>query len=175
MSLICYFIIFNLILLYIYLSPHNIQRITEWIHAEFDYNFLTPGYSTAFINKQVLLENQELKQICGICNHVPRYPLIYKCKHLTCVTCLREYKRLKFTFKLIISCPTCRQDCFLYEIYTFQVEKIKRPDSISMRMFNKAVYLLHPRMWAVLSIGTNKSARNVWMPSSKYPVFCSVL
>ena len=101
------------------LSPHNIQRITEWIHAELDYNFLTPGYSNAFKNKHVLLENQELKQICAICNHVSRYPLFYKCGHLTCLPRLREYKRLKFTFKLIISCPTYRQDCFMYEIYTY--------------------------------------------------------
>ena len=116
-------IIFNLILFYMDLSPHNIQRITEWIHAELDYNFLTPGYSNAFKNKQVLLENQELKQICAICNHVPRYPLFYKCGDLTCLPCLREYKRIRFTFKLIIFCPTCRQDCFMYEIYTFKWKK----------------------------------------------------
>ena len=47
-SLFCYFIIFNLILLYMDLLTHNIQRITEWIHAELDYNCLTPRYSNAF-------------------------------------------------------------------------------------------------------------------------------
>ena len=123
------------------LSPHNIQRIRELIHAELVYHFLTLGYSNVFKNKQVLLENQELKQMCGICNHVPRYPLFNKCGHLTCLLCLQKYKRLKFTFKLIITCLTCRQDCCMYEIYTYQVEKLKRPDSISMRIFNKAQFI----------------------------------
>ena len=30
------------------LLPNNIQRITEWIHAELTYNFLTPVYLNAF-------------------------------------------------------------------------------------------------------------------------------
>ena len=132
MSFVCY---------YIDLSPHNIQRITEWIHAELDYHLLTPGYLNVCQNKQVILENQELKIIWAICNHVPRCPLFYKCGHLTCLPCLWEYKSEKFTFKLLITCPTCLQDCFMYEIYTYQIENIKRPESISMRMFNKAKYI----------------------------------
>ena len=79
--------------------------------------------------------------MCAICNYVSRYPLFYKCGHLTFFPCLREYKILKFTFILIIFCPTCRQDCFTYEIYSYQMEKIKRPHSISMSVFNKAKFI----------------------------------
>ena len=132
MSLFCY---------YMDLSPNNIKRITEWIHAELDYNLLTPSYSNVINNKPVLIENQELKNICAICNHVSGYLLFYKCKHFTCFPCLREYKRLKYTFKLHFAFPTCRENCFMYKIYTYQVKKIKRLDSISMRMFNKAKFI----------------------------------
>ena len=54
-------------------APHNIQRITKWIQLEVDYNFLNPGYRTAFNDDQVLLEqnDNELKQVCPHCLLVP--------------------------------------------------------------------------------------------------------
>ena len=74
------------------LSPHNIQRISEWIKSEVDYNFLNPGYTIAFKDKQVVLEQseKELKQVCPYCLLVPRYPLFFKCGHITCLPCLEE-------------------------------------------------------------------------------------
>ena len=59
------------------LSPNNIQRITKWIQSEVDYNFLNPGYTNAFQDDQVLLEqnDKEPKQVCSHCLLVPRYPL----------------------------------------------------------------------------------------------------
>ena len=56
------------------LSFHNIQRITKWIQSEVDYNFLNPGYTIAFNDDQILLEqnDQELKQVCPHCLLVPR-------------------------------------------------------------------------------------------------------
>ena len=49
-------------------SPHNIQRITEWIQSEVDYNFLNPGYTIAFNDDQVVFEqnDKELKQVAII-------------------------------------------------------------------------------------------------------------
>ena len=38
-------------------------------------------------------------------------------------------------------CPICKQSCLLNEIYTYQVEKTKRPNSISMRMFKKVMFI----------------------------------
>ena len=50
-------------------SFHNIQRITKWIQQEVDYNFLNPGYTIAFNDDQVVLEqnDKELKQVCPHC------------------------------------------------------------------------------------------------------------
>ena len=59
LSFYCFSIIINLILFYMDLSPHNIQRITKWIQSEVDYNFLNPGYTYAFQDDQVLLEQNE--------------------------------------------------------------------------------------------------------------------
>ena len=66
------------------LSLNNIQRITEWIQSE-DYNFINPGYTNDFPNYRVLLYqcDKELKQVCPHCLLVPRYPLVFKCEHLT--------------------------------------------------------------------------------------------
>ena len=60
-------------------SPHNIQRITKCIQSEVDYNFLNPGYTYAFQDDQVLLEqnDKELKQVCPHCLLVLRYPLFF--------------------------------------------------------------------------------------------------
>ena len=76
-------------------SPPNIQRIRKWIQAEVDYNFLNSGYTIALNDDKVLLEqnDKELKHVCPHCLLVPRYPLFFKCGHLTCLPCLREYRR----------------------------------------------------------------------------------
>ena len=41
-------------------------------------------------------------------------------------------------FEKIFPCPICQQSCSLDEIYSYKVEKHKRPNSLSMRMFKKA-------------------------------------
>ena len=81
-----------------YFFPHNIQRITEWIQSEVDYNFINPSYTNDFPDDQVLLDqcDKELKQVCSNCLSVPRYPLFLKCGHLSCLPCLREYRNHKF-------------------------------------------------------------------------------
>ena len=85
------------------LSPHNIQRITQWIQSEVDYNFLNPGYTIAFQDEKVILENsdKELKQVCPHCLLIPRYPLFFKCGHLICLPCLREYHRHSYVLKAV--------------------------------------------------------------------------
>ena len=125
------------------LSPHNIQRIKKWIQSEVDYNFLNPGYTIDFQDDQILLEQNEkqLKQVCPHCLLVPRYPLFFKCGHLTCLPCLREYRRHIVMFEKLFSCPICKQSCYLNEIFTYQVEKKKRPNSISMKMFIRAKFI----------------------------------
>ena len=73
---------------------HNIQRITEWIQSEVDYNFLNPCYTVAFNDDQILLkqDDKELKQVCRYCLLVPTYSLFFKCGHLTCTSFLSEYR-----------------------------------------------------------------------------------
>ena len=124
-------------------SPHNVQRITKWIQLEVDYNFLNPGYTIGFQDDQVLLEqnDKELKQVCPHCLLFPRYPLFFKCGHLTCLPCLREYQRHIDMFEKLLSCPICKQSCHLNEIYTYQVEKNKRQNCISMKMFKRAKFI----------------------------------
>ena len=97
-----------------------------------DYNFLNPGYTIVCQNDQVLLDqnDKELQQVCPHCLLVPRYPLFFKCGHLTCLSCLREYRRHIVMFEKLFSCPICKQSCHLNKIYTYQVEKNKRPYSI---------------------------------------------
>ena len=109
------------------LSFHNIQRITKWIQSEVDYNFLNPDYTIAFNDDQILFEqnDKELKQVCPHCLVVPIYPLFFKCGHLTCLTCLSEYRRHIVMFEKMFPCPICNQSCRLKEIYTFQWRRQK--------------------------------------------------
>ena len=136
-------------------SPHNIQRITKWIQSEVDYNFLNPYYTIAFNDEKVLLEqnDNELKLVCPYCLFVPRYPLFFKCGHHTCLLCLKDNRIHKFMFEKILPCPICKQSCYLNEIYTYQVEKNKRPNSISMRMFPRVKFICSHAGCGVLSIG----------------------
>ena len=41
------------------ISPHNIQCIIQLIQLEVDYNFINPGYTIAFQDEQVLLEQSD--------------------------------------------------------------------------------------------------------------------
>ena len=143
LSFFCFFNTFNLIELSMDFSPHKIQRITKWIQSEVDYNFLNPAYTIAFNYDQVLLEhnNKELKQVCLYCLLVPKYQLYLKCWHFTCLQCLREYRRHRFMFEKILPCPICKQSCHFNEIYTYQVENNTRPNSISMRMFQRVKFI----------------------------------
>ena len=65
--------------------------------------------------------------------------MFYKCGHITCLPCLREYRRLKYTFQTKLPCPTCLQLAAWMKLI-HKVEKTKRPDSISMRMFKNAKF-----------------------------------
>ena len=62
------------------LSPQNIQRITEWIQSQVDYNFINPGYSIALQDDQFLLDqiDKELKIFCPHFLLFIRYPLFLK-------------------------------------------------------------------------------------------------
>ena len=125
------------------LSPHNIQRIAEWIQSEVDYNFLNPGYTIAFKDEQVVLQQseKELKQVCPCCLLVPQYLLFFKCGHITCLPIFEKCRRHIFTFEINVFCPICKQSCRLNEIYTYKVKQKKRFDSISMRMFKQAKFI----------------------------------
>ena len=50
------------------LSPHNFQRIIKWIQSKMDYNCFFPGYTYAFHDNQVLLE-QNYKEFEHVCPH----------------------------------------------------------------------------------------------------------
>ena len=143
LSFLCFFNTFNLIEFSMDLLPHNIMRITKWIQSKVDYNFLNPGYTIAFIDDQVLLEHidKEIKQVFPHCILVPRYPLFFKCRHVSCLLFLWEYRIHRFMFEKILYCPICKQSCHLNEIYTYQVENNKRQNSISMRMFQRVKFI----------------------------------
>ena len=67
--------------------------------------------------------------------------MFFKCGHLTCLPCLRKYQKHIFMFENIFPCPICQQSCRLDKIYSYKVEKKKRPNSISMRKFKKAKFI----------------------------------
>ena len=150
------------------LSPHNIQRITEWIQS--DYNFLNPGYTIAFNNDHIVLKqnDKEFKQVCFNCLLVPRYPLFFNCGHLTCFPCLREYQRHRVMFEKMFPCPICKQSCCINKIYTYQVEKQSTKLFFNENVQKFKVYLLLHRMRKVVSSGNNPPSWDVWMSSPEY-------
>ena len=139
-KIIFYFIILNLILSYMDFSRHNIERITEWIQC--DYNFRNPGYTIAFKDEQVVLEQRgkELKQVWIYILLVPRYLLYFKCWHITCLSCIEQCRRHIFKFEIIVPCPICKQSSSLNEIYSYKVET-KRFYSISIKMIKQAKFI----------------------------------
>ena len=123
------------------ITERKVQRIIDWINKECDYLFIYPGYSVVFNDEQIKLEDKELLQICAHCLSIPLYPLFFKCCHLTCFPCLVKYYKLCFNFQYKIRCPTCKQFSSLDDIYTFNENKRHHSDSVSMRMFKKALFI----------------------------------
>ena len=138
-----------------------------------DYNFLNPGYTIGFQDDQVLLKqnDKELKQVCPHCLLVPRYPLFFKCGHLTCLPCLKEYRRHIVMFDQLFSCPICKQSCRLNKIYIYQVEKTTRPNSISMRMF-KSVKFICSNAWCGRSYPLEKINHHEMFECSHRSILC---
>ena len=137
-------------------SPYNIQRITEWIQSEVDYNFYNPGYTIAFNNDQVLLEENDniLNKVSPYCLLVPRYSFFQmRTPHMCFVSknienidlCSTKYYLVQFASKL----------CYLNKIHTYQVEKNKRSNSISMRMFPRLKFICFHAGCGDLFIGKN--------------------
>ena len=56
-------------------------------------------------------------------------------------SCLREYRRHIVMFEKLFLCPIYKQSCRLNKIYIYQVEKTKRPNSISLRMFKSVKFI----------------------------------
>ena len=52
-----------------------------------------------------------------------------------------EYRRHIVMFDKLFSFSICKQSCHLNEIYTYQVENNKRPNSILMKMFKMAKFI----------------------------------
>ena len=108
-----------------------------------DYTFLNLGNTIPFNDDQLLLEqnDKELNHVGPYCLLVPRYPVFFNFGHLTCIPCLREYRRHRFMFEKMFPCPISKQSCHLNEIYTYKLENKKRPNSISMRMFKRVKFI----------------------------------
>ena len=160
------------------LSPHNTQRNTKWIQSEVDYNFLNLGYTIGFQNDQVLLEHNdtELNKVCPHCLIVPRYPLFFKCGHLTCLPCLWEYRRHIVMFEnlfFLSNLQTILPSNWNLYISSGKVKMAKLYFNENVQTCK--VYLLLRRMWKVQSIGNNSPSWDVWMSLSEYLMFCTGL
>ena len=80
-------------------------------------------------------------EICVHCLSVPRFPLFFKCGHLTCLPCLNKYYKLNFNCKFKVRCPTSKYFGSFDEIYTYKNERVEHIDSVSMKMFKEALFL----------------------------------
>ena len=66
--------------------------------------------------------------------------IFYKCGHLTCFHVSENIDNIEL-FEKMFPCPICKQSCCINKIYTYQLEKRKRPNSISMKMFTKVKFI----------------------------------
>ena len=94
-------------------------------------------------------------QICAHCLYVPRFLLLSKCRHLTCLPFLDKYYKLNFNCKFKVICQTCKHFGSLDEINTYKVEKVEHSDSVFIKMFNEALFLCaHDRCSQSFSLDT---------------------
>ena len=165
--LLLYYYQFNLVLYGSLISQHSAHHIMDSIGSWLQFSYL--GNTIALNHDQILLElnDKELKQVCPYCLLVPRYPLIFKRGHFSCLPCLREYRKHRVMFEKMFTCPICKQFIRLNEIYIISSGE----DKTAKLNFNEnvkkcKVYLFLRRMWKVLSIWNNAPSWNVWMSSS---------
>ena len=109
-----------------------------------DYNFINLGYIFAFKMIKFYLSKVKytLKHVCPHCLLIPRYPLFYKCRHITCIPCLENIEDI-YLFENFYPCPIWKQCCCIDKIYSYIVKKIKRLNSILLRMFKNTKFICY--------------------------------
>lgn len=114
------------------LSKINQDRITTWLFSEPSQIFKTGNYKYVIESEEISFGNPENFITCQLCYGVPRYPLISKCDHVYCSTCLVEYFRHNLrTINNVwtVPCAYCREELTANDFHDLKSELDKNATS----------------------------------------------
>jgi hypothetical protein len=107
------------------ISKANQDKINSWLFSEPSQIYVNDNYKFSLENEEVIFGNPEHFQNCQLCYGVPRYPLISKCSHVYCSTCLLEYFRTKLRTinnAWSVPCAYCREELTANDFHDLKTE-----------------------------------------------------
>ena len=117
------------------LSAENSERIVTWLKHEPSDAYIKQEFVRGFEKDIVRLPNDETKLMCGHCYLVLRFPLVLKCGHVFCHRCFPEWIRRTREPK----CSYCRAPVVLDKVMTLHDDRLKRPCSLTAKMYDVAM------------------------------------
>ena len=102
----------------------NSYRIYQWVNNEPSNSYIKQKYSHGFEHSSVLLKNKDKLFKCPNCLLIPRFPLVFKCGHLSFHHCFPE------SFKLNQICNYFRMPVQIKEVLTLNDDRLSHPNSL---------------------------------------------
>lgn len=107
------------------ISKVNQEKINTWLFSEPSQIYVNNNYKFALESDEVTFGNPENFKTCQLCYGVPRFPLISKCSHVYCSTCLLEYFRTKLrnvNNAWSVPCAYCREELTENDFHDLKTE-----------------------------------------------------
>ena len=114
------------------ISNANSDRIYQWVNNEPSDSYIRKNFLSGFEESHVLLKNKDSLFKCTCCFLIPRFPLVFKCGHLSCHHCLPE------SFKCNEWCNYCKIPVKIEDILTLNDDRLSRPKSLTAQMYEEA-------------------------------------
>ena len=114
------------------ITAPNSGRIFDWCQREPSDSYIKQEFTRGFEDTSCSIPRTVSTTLCPHCYMLPRYPLVLKCGHLSCHRCFGE------AFKRKDLCNHCRAAILLDEVFTLNEERVKRPESMTAKMYAEA-------------------------------------
>ena len=117
------------------MSSYNSQRIITWLNRAPSDAYTTKEFVCGFKENKVRHLCKDTNMSCPQWLLIPRFPLVLKCRHVSCHLCFPEWFKCSRDPK----CKPCQSPVVLEEVMTLHDDRVKRPNSLASKLYDKAM------------------------------------
>ena len=94
------------------MSESNKDRVYQWILNELSQSYTYREFHSGLNADMLELDDLNKTFVCTVCLSVPRHPLLAKCKHVFCSSCLVHLFATNLhqqNDSWVVNCPQCKE------------------------------------------------------------------